>query len=341
MSSKKQTLTFLQRRFREVGFGPQSRHGQNFLIDLNLLDMIAREADIHANDVVLEVGTGTGSLTVRLAEVAGHVVTVELDPYLAQMALEQFSPDARITLLQQDALYNKNILHPTVLATLRERLSAIPGSRLKLVANLPYSVATPIISNLILCDTPPASMTVTIQKELAERIVAPPRTKDYSSLSVWVQSQYRAEIVREMAPSVFWPRPKVYSAILHAELQPDSRASLGNLHWFHFFVRHLFLHRRKFLRGSLLSSFKDLEKPQVDQIMRELEMGPETRAEELPVETIRQLALAVGRVLPAETVEEASQPPTIRDKRRGRTSEDAHPEDAHSVEPEIAGDDSN
>lgn len=341
MSSKKQTLTFLQRRFREVGFGPQSRHGQNFLIDLNLLDMIAREADIHANDVVLEVGTGTGSLTVRLAEVAGHVVTVELDPYLAQMALEQFSPDARITLLQQDALYNKNILHPTVLATLRERLSAIPGSRLKLVANLPYSVATPIISNLILCDTPPASMTVTIQKELAERIVAPPRTKDYSSLSVWVQSQYRAEIVREMAPSVFWPRPKVYSAILHAELQPDSRASLGNLHWFHFFVRHLFLHRRKFLRGSLLSSFKDLEKPQVDQIMRELEMGPETRAEELPVETIRQLALAVGRVLPAETVEEASQPPTIRDKRRGRTPEDAHPEDAHSVEPEIAGDDSN
>lgn len=299
MSSKKQTVSYLRRRFHEAGFSPHARHGQNFLIDLNLLDMIARVADIQPDDVVLEVGTGTGSLTVRLAEVAGHVITVELDPHLAQIAMEQFDASAPITLLQQDALKNKNHLHPRVLETIRNQLAAHPGARLKLVANLPYSVGTPIISNLLLSDTPPDSITVTIQKELAERITAAPRTKDYSSLSVWVQSQYSAEIVRELAPSVFWPRPKVSSAVLHAVLDPARRTALGDLDWFHFFVRHLFLHRRKLLRGALLSSFKELEKPVVDQVMSELELEPECRAEELSVEQILELSRAIGGVLPA------------------------------------------
>lgn len=301
MSSKKQTVSYLRRRFHEAGFSPHARHGQNFLIDLNLLDLITRVADLQPDDVVLEVGTGTGSLTVRLAEMAGHVITVELDPHLAQIAMEQFDPSAPITLLQQDALKNKNHLHPRVLETIQKQLAARPGARLKLVANLPYSVGTPIISNLLLSETPPDSITVTIQKELAERITASPRTKDYSSLSVWVQSQYSAEIVRELAPSVFWPRPKVSSAILHAVLDPDRRAALGDLDWFHFFVRHLFLHRRKFLRGALLGSFKDLDKPTVDRVMTEQQLEPECRAEELTVDQIRHLSDAIGKVLPIES----------------------------------------
>ena len=104
MTSKKQTVSYLRSRFAEIGFRPYARHGQNFLIDLNILDVITRDADLQPNDVVLEVGMGTGSLTVRLAEVAAHVVTVEIDPHLAQLGLEQFEYDAPVTLLQHDVL---------------------------------------------------------------------------------------------------------------------------------------------------------------------------------------------------------------------------------------------
>ncbi len=296
MTANKQTVSFLRRKFQEIGFQPYARHGQNFLIDLNLLDLLVRAADVQATDVVLEVGTGTGSLTVRLAEHAGAVVTVEIDPHLAQMAQEQFDPSANIVLLQQDALRNKNHLHDNVLETVRTELAKIPDARFKLVANLPYAVATPVISNLLSSDLPPTSMTVTIQKELAERIVAFPRTKDYGSLSIWVQSQCSATIVRELAPSVFWPRPKVTSAIVQILLDPARREAIDDLAWFHQFIRGVFLHRRKFLRSALLGSFKTLTKPNVDAVMRELNFGPETRAEELTVEQIQQLSAAVGRV---------------------------------------------
>jgi 16S rRNA (adenine1518-N6/adenine1519-N6)-dimethyltransferase len=218
------------------------------------------------------------------------VITVEIDPHLAQMATEQFDPEAPIILLQHDALRNKNNLDPIVLQTVREQLAKVPDSRFKLVANLPYSVATPIISNLLRSDLPPASMTVTIQKELADRIVAEPRTKDYGSFSVWVQSQCFAMIARELAPTVFWPRPKVTSAIVQMILDPARRAAIEDLGWFHQFLRGVFLHRRKFLRSALLGAFKTLDKPAVDLVMQQLEFGPETRAEELSVAQLQQLA---------------------------------------------------
>ena len=294
MSSKKQTVSFLRGRFQEIGFRPHAKHGQNFLIDLNLLDLIVRAADIQSSDVVLEVGTGTGSLTSRLAERAGAVVTVEIDERLGQMALEQLSDADNVTLLQMDALRNKNNLSAAVIETLQKEVARIDQASVKLVANLPYSVATPIISNLLNCEIVPASMTVTIQKELADRIVAVPRTKDYGSLSVWVQSQCYAAIVRELAPSVFWPRPKVNSAIVQIVLDPHRRRQIGDLSCFHEFVRGIFLHRRKFLRSSLLSSQKQLSKPDVDAIMQQLQLGPESRAEELTVERMLELSQAVA-----------------------------------------------
>jgi 16S rRNA (adenine1518-N6/adenine1519-N6)-dimethyltransferase len=293
MSSKKQTISFLQKKFSELGFQPYAKHGQNFLIDLNLLDFLVRVADVGPQDVVLEIGTGTGSLTVRLAERAAAVVTVEIDPHLAQLASEQFAPEAPIVLLQHDALRNKNNLHPAVLEAVRAQLAKVPDGRFKLVANLPYSVATPVISNLLRSDLPPSSMTVTIQKELADRIVAEPRSKDYGSFSVWVQSQCFAMIARELAPTVFWPRPKVTSAIVQIILDPARRAAIPDLARLHAFVRGVFLHRRKFLRSALLGAFKTLDKPTVDQVMRELELGPETRAEELSVEQLQRLAHAL------------------------------------------------
>ncbi|GIW97462.1 MAG: ribosomal RNA small subunit methyltransferase A [Pirellulaceae bacterium] len=295
--AERQTLSYLQQRFHAAGHQPRTRFGQNFLIDLNLVELIARTAELTPRDVVLEVGTGMGSLTRLLAERAGQVITVEVDASLAAMAAEELRAFDNITLLQQDALKNKNELSPVVLDTINEKMSAIAGARLKLVANLPYNVATPILSNLLHSHPWPQRMVVTIQKELAQRIAASPRTKDYSALSVWVQSQCRVDIVRVMPPSVFWPRPKVDSAIIDIRPQPLLRKRIGDVTFFHDLVRKIFLHRRKYLRSALQAAVKGiLDKDQVDEVLQALAVDARTRAEELsPAEMIELTKLVLAK----------------------------------------------
>jgi 16S rRNA (adenine1518-N6/adenine1519-N6)-dimethyltransferase len=289
-STARQTQSFLIRRFEQVGISPKTRHGQNFLIDLNLLDLLFESAQIEERDVVLEVGTGTGSLTAKLARAAAAVVSVELDPQMHQLASEELIDFENVLLMRRDALKNKNRLNPDVVSAVRERLSAAPERRFKLAANLPFNIATPIITNLLACDLPPETMTVTIQKELAERIVARPSTKDYGALSVWVQAQCESQIVRVMPPTVFWPRPKVHSAIIHIRLRRDWRERIPDLDFFHTFARSMFFHRRKFLRSVILSAYKgQLDKPQVDAVMAELGFSETTRAEQLDVPTMLRL----------------------------------------------------
>jgi len=295
----RQTRSFLMRRFNEAGINPKTKFGQNFLIDMNLLDLLYSSAEVGPEDVVLEVGGGTGALTQMLAQNAAHVVSVEIDPQMAQLAREELHTFANVTLLEQDALKNKGLMSPLVLQTVQQHLTAGPTPRrFKLAANLPYHVATPIISNLLRCNTPPHSMTVTIQKELADRMNAVPSTKDYSALSVWVQSQCAVEIVRIMPPSVFWPRPKVDSAIIRLVLDPVRRAAIADLDYFHEFVRSMFFHRRKFLRKELLSAFKNrLDKPEIDEILTALGHNPDVRAEQLSLAEMLTLCEATRQAL--------------------------------------------
>lgn len=293
--SQNQTLSFLMRRFAEVGIHPRSKHGQNFLIDLNLMRLLADAAAIRPHDVILEVGTGTGSLTALLASQAAEVVSVEVDSQMHLLASEELIDVPNVTLLQLDALKNKNHLSPVLLEAVREKLAVDPvRRRFKLVSNLPYNIATPILSNLLADSPVPVSMTATIQKELADRMIAGPCTKDYGALSVWVQSQCDAEIVRLLPPTVFWPRPKVMSAIVHITFRPDLRARITDLEFFHTTVRSLFFHRRKFLRSVILSAFKgQLEKPDVDAVLGQLNFSENTRAEELDVPTMIRLCDAL------------------------------------------------
>ena len=234
---QQQTLTYLKQRFEQVGLKLQSRRGQNFLIDLNLVRMIVDTAQLSHDDVVLEVGTGVGSLTARDCAAVAHVVTVEIDPRMAQLASEDLIDFANVTVLTVDALHGKHALNPAVLAEIARRLNDGPGRRFKLVANLPYVAATPLIANLLELDRPPDTMTVTIQKELGQRLAAQPGTKDYRALSFWVQCQCRVEIFAFLPPTVFWPRPKVHSAIVQITLEPDHRAAITDRRYFHDFVR--------------------------------------------------------------------------------------------------------
>lgn len=285
--SERQTKTFLMQRLREIGVEPASRHGQNFLIDLNLVEMIVNSAQLDDEDVVLEVGTGTGSLTTMMAPQVAAVVTVEIDGHLYELASEQLLDFENVTMLQTDALKNKNRFNPIVMQAVGDRLAEGPDRQLKLVANLPYNVATPILSNLLMCEHTPHSMVATIQKELAERIVAQPWSKDYSALSVWMQSQCDCEIIRVMPPSVFWPRPKVDSAIIKIVVDPVRREAIPDRRYFHQFVKSLFLHRRKFLRANVTSAMKKhLSKEEVDQLLEEMRFGADTRTEQVDVPTL-------------------------------------------------------
>jgi 16S rRNA (adenine1518-N6/adenine1519-N6)-dimethyltransferase len=289
--SQRQTVSYLKQRFAEVGLTLQTRHGQNFLIDLNLLRLLAETAAVEPRDVVLEVGTGTGSLTALIARQAAAVVTVEIDPRLHQLAYEELIDFDNVTMLQQDALAGKNRLSPALIEAVNERLAESPERRFVLVANLPYSVATPVIANLLSLDRPPETMTITIQKELAERIVAVPSTKDYGALSVWSQCQCDVELVRLIPPEAFWPRPKVTSAIVQLRLNPGQRGRISDRPFFHTFARGLFTHRRKFLRSVLPSVFKgQLDKADADAILEEEGIAAATRAEELDVHAIVSLS---------------------------------------------------
>ncbi len=291
----RQTASFLRRRFEQAGVRPRTRYGQCFLIDLNLLDILVEAAELAPEDVILEVGTGTGSLTQAMASRVAAVVTVEIDQQLFQLASEELYTLENVRMLQLDALRNKNRLNPAVLDAVFERLDAAPGRRFKLVANLPYNVATPIVGNLLALDRPPHSMTVTVQKEVADRLTARPGTKDYGALSIWVQSQCAAEVVRLLPPTVFWPRPKVESAIVRLVVDPARREQIPDRAFFHEFVRALFRHRRKLLRGELLSMTKGrLDKPQVDAVLEGVGVSPQARAEQLDIDTVLRLCAALA-----------------------------------------------
>ena len=282
----RQTTAYLKDLFKQVGFTIDARRGQNFLVDLNLLDLLERTAGVMPADVVVEVGAGTGALTERLARAAGRVVTVEIDSRLAQLARERVIECENVRLIEGDVLAGKHRLAPEVLAAIEEARAACPQGRVLLVANLPYCVATPVISNLLALPRPFDSATVTVQREMAERMTAASGSHSYNALSVWIGSQCRSEIVRILPPSVFWPRPKVDSAIVRLDLEPDRRETISDLGRFHGFVRDIFCHRRKVLRGVLIRMAGGKQQPAavewVDALYAALGLHATIRAEDIP-----------------------------------------------------------
>lgn len=297
MTDTRQTLSYLRNLFEERGIRPKDKLGQNFLIDLNLLDLLLRVAELTPDDLVIEVGTGTGSLTVRLAQQAGAVLGLEVDPAFYAMTDEAVAGRPNVTLLHADVLKGKNELNPHFLAALEEIRQRSGCQRLKLVANLPYAVATPLLGNLLLTDLPFERMAVTVQWEIAERLTAESGTKDYGSLAVLVQSLADVEIVRRLPPSVFWPRPQVASAFVLIRPVAAKRihvlTQVGSVAAFRTFLRDLYVHRRKNLRGALAAwPGGRRDKEEVDRRLSALGIDGSVRAETLDVEQHLRLCAA-------------------------------------------------
>lgn len=292
----RQTTAYLKDLFKQVGFTIDARRGQNFLVDLNLVDLLVRSALIDPADVVLEVGTGTGVVTERTSAVASRVIAAEIDQRLAQLARERLVERDNVVLVEGDALESKHRFAPGLLDALDAALAASPRGRLLLVSNLPYCVATPVISNLLARPRPFDAAVVTVQREMAERMTAIAGTSSYNALSVWVGAQCRGEIIRVLPPSVFWPRPKVDSAIVRLDLEPERRAAIGDLGRFHEFVREIFCHRRKVLRGILLrmagGKKTDAAHVTVERAYTTLDLPANIRAEDIPPDDFVRLAKA-------------------------------------------------
>jgi 16S rRNA (adenine1518-N6/adenine1519-N6)-dimethyltransferase len=293
--SPRQTLSYLHRLFEGYGLEAKSKLGQNFLIDLNLVDLVVRTAELDRSDAVLEVGTGTGSLTARLSDVAGTVVTVEIDRSLQPVAKEVVGERRNIVFISGDCLAKKNELNPDMLTAWDAATKSAGCTRRKLVANLPYVIATPLISNLLIAGTEIERMVVMVQWEIAERMRAVPNTKDYNALSVLVQSVADVEVVRKVLPTNFHPRPKVDSAIVLIKPNAGKRAKIGDVPKFRAFLRDLYTHRRKNLRQALVgwpSGHRD--KKDVDAKLAALGIDGTVRSEALDLEQHLRLSAAFG-----------------------------------------------
>jgi 16S rRNA (adenine1518-N6/adenine1519-N6)-dimethyltransferase len=273
----------------QAGTRPQHRHGQHFLIDRNLMQKLVDSAEIGSDDVILEVGPGTGSLTSMLAERAAHVVSVEIDARIAEVARRQLAAHDNITLLVTDALKGKNRLNPEVIEVFLDRHRQTVGRAL-LVANLPYNAASPIVADLLLQVPAVRTLCFTVQKEVADRMTAPSQTSDYGPLTIIIQALAQARRVAKVPQQAFWPAPDVESAIVKIEVDPARKAAAGDPQHLAGVVHQLFLHRRKTLWQNLKLGYGE----QADVLKDRTEIDWRRRPEELSVEEWVDLARSLA-----------------------------------------------
>lgn len=279
-----QTKRQIQQLLSTAGISPNKRHGQHFLIDLNLMRLLVDSANIQKNDVVLEVGCGTGSLTEALAEEAGRIIAVELDKNLADIAQQRLANAENIELINADILESKNIINPTVKNALSLACKEHNG-RILLVANLPYNVASPVIMNLVTGPITADGMYVTVQKEVAERMTAAPSSRDYGILSIFLNATGEVKIERILKPTVFWPHPQVDSAMVSFIHKRKKSDRIANMKLFSQIV-HLFMgHRRKTLQACSRLSRDKLEGiANWPEIFEKCSINPTKRPEQISAE---------------------------------------------------------
>lgn len=254
-----QTKQDIQKLLGSAGVMPNKRLGQHFLIDLNLMRLLINSAHIQPSDVVFEVGCGTGSFTEGLAKVAGRVVAVEYDDVLAKISTDRLAKFGNVTVVNADALESKNSICREVAERIEQAVDE-SGGRLMLVANLPYSVGASIMLNLIVGPIAADSMYVTVQKEVADRMVAGPGGKNYGILSIFMEAMGQAKIIRKLSPSVFWPRPQVESAMVSFARQKKKVQRIHDVGVFKEVVNLFMGHRRKMLKACVKFTEGDMDK---------------------------------------------------------------------------------
>src|SRR5699024_9336260 len=257
--------------------------GQNFLIDVNILENIIKHAGIDRTSGVIEIGPGIGALTEQLAIHANKVVAYEIDRRLLPILEDTLKDYANIQIIHQD------ILKADVQSMINETFS--PDQAVHVVANLPYYITTPILMKLLQDKLPITSLTVMIQKEVAERMAAKPNSKAYGSLSIAVQYYTKAEVVMTVPKSVFMPQPNVDSSILRLTMRDNPPVYVANEDYFFSIIQASFAQRRKTLRNNLSRFLKEkYDKEMISKVLNECGIDGARRGESLTINEFATLA---------------------------------------------------
>ena len=273
----------------KYGIHTKKGFGQNFLTDLNVLKNIVSAAEITRDDNVIEIGPGIGALTEQLAQAAGEVLALEIDQDLIPVLAEVLAPYDNVTVLNQDVLQAN-------LPELIKQQFTDPSRPIKVVANLPYYITSPILMNLLAAPVDWAAICVMMQKEVAQRLTAQPGTKQYGALTLAIEYQMTAEIAFNVSRRVFVPAPNVDSAIVVLKprttplpVQPFNKQKLFG------FIRGCFAHRRKSLWNNLQATIgkQPAVKEKMQAILTALAISPQTRPERLTLEQFIELANAL------------------------------------------------
>ena len=283
LGNPQETIAVLQR----YGFNFQKKYGQNFLIDTHVLDKIIGAAQIGPDDFVLEIGPGIGTMTQYLAEAAREVVAVEIDTKLIPILQDTLKEYDNVKVLNED------ILKVDIRKIAEEKNG---GKPIKVVANLPYYITTPIIMGLFESEVPLDSITVMVQKEVADRMQVGPGTKDYGALSLAVQYYAEPYIVANVPPNCFIPRPAVGSAVIRLTRYQEKPVKVNDASFMFKIIRASFNQRRKTLQNGLYNS-SELRIPKEKTVAALEEMGltPTIRGEKLSLEEFAQLSDILGR----------------------------------------------
>lgn len=266
---------------KKYNFNFQKRYGQNFLIDSHILEKIIDAAGITKEDCVLEIGPGIGTMTQYLAESAGEVAAVEIDRALIPILKDTLSDYRNVTVINED------ILKVDINSLVRERNQDRP---IKVVANLPYYITTPIIMGLFESHVPLKSITVMVQKEVAQRMQVGPGTKDYGALSLAVQYYAKPQIVADVSPNCFIPRPQVGSAVIRLDRYEKPRIAVDDEEVLFTVIRAAFNQRRKTLANSLGNAGElEITRQQAAQALAALGLDPAVRGEALTLQEFADL----------------------------------------------------
>jgi 16S rRNA (adenine1518-N6/adenine1519-N6)-dimethyltransferase len=262
-----QTKHEIQARLSEAGLSPRHRFGQNFMIDQNLVRLVAEAGRPAGGELIIEVGPGTGTLTDELLAGGATVLAVEIDRDLAAMLRSRLGDNSQFDLIEGDALAGKHRLNPELEARIAQAKAA--GRSVRLIANLPYNIASPLIIELLLAGAD--LLAFTVQKEVALRLRAAPGTADYGPLTVMAQLLAEVEMLRTLPPQAFWPAPKIESALVRMVRNDRLGSAAGK---FSEFIHKLFASRRKTLRNALVRAGVD-----ADGVLARQGIEPSIRAE--------------------------------------------------------------
>lgn len=265
---------------KKYDFAFQKRFGQNFLIDSHVIEKIIRAADISKDDIVLEIGPGIGTLTQYLAEAAGWVYAVEIDKNLIPVLGETLAEYDNVTVINED------ILKVDINALIKDSEKGI-----KVVANLPYYITTPIIMNLLENNIAAKSITVMVQKEVADRMQSGPSSKDYGALSLAVQYYAEPYIAANVPPNCFMPRPNVGSAVIRLTRWTNPPVKVNNEKLMFKLIRASFNQRRKTLQNGINNSTElNFTKEQVVAALKEMGLSETVRGETLSLAQFAKLS---------------------------------------------------